>query len=278
MILLSTGTLNTLGMARIFALAAEVGFDGIESMIDRRWDTRDAAYLRRLSAEYGLPVAVLHSPFLPDVDGWPTDQLGRLQHTLDVAQELGVRFVVTHLPFRACLMTLSWFGPKPWRFTAPIPWRRKEPYYHLLRDGGVAELEAESGIIIGVENMPARRFVGRTVDPYWFNRVDELLRFPHLTLDTTHLGTWGLDPVAVYGRLKDRVRHVHLSNFANGMEHRPPTDGELDLCAFLRTLAGSNYDGTISVEGEPAAFHAEDEAQCLAELRRTLAFCRENLA
>lgn len=278
MILLSTGTLNTLGMARIFALAAEVGFDGIESMIDRRWDTRDAGYLRRLSAEHGLPVAVLHSPFLPDVDGWPGDQLGRLQRTLAVAQELGVSFVVTHLPYRLYLMSFSWGGPKPWRFTAPIPWRRQEPYYHLLRDGRVAELEKESGVVIGVENMPARRFLGRKLDPYWFNRADALRRFPHLTLDTTHLGTWGMDPVATYEKLKERVRHVHLSNFADGVEHRPPTDGQLDLRAFLRTLSRSGYDGTISVEGEPAAFHAEDEAQCLAELRRALAFCRENLA
>ena len=278
MIFLSTGTLNTLGMHRIFALAAQVGFDGIESMIDRRWDTRDAAYLRRLSAEHGLPVGVLHSPFLPDVDGWPTDQLGRLHYTLDVAKEMGVPFVVTHLPYRLYLMSFNWGGPRPWHFTAPIPWRRQEPYYYLLRDGGIAQLEAESGVTIGVENMPARRFWGRKLDPYWFNHADELLRFPHLTLDTTHLGTWGLDPVAVYEKLKGRVRHIHLSNFANGVEHRPPSDGELDLRAFLRTLAQNKYDGTISVEGEPAAYRADDEAQCLDELRRALDFCRENLA
>jgi sugar phosphate isomerase/epimerase len=266
-------------MHRIFALAAEAGFDGIESMIDRRWDTRDAAYLRRLSAEFNLPVGVLHSPFLPDVDAWPTDQLGRLEHTLAVARELSVPFVVTHLPYRARLMTLSWFGPKPWRKTLPLPSFWRGPYFDLLNSSGrLAQLEAESGVTIGVENMPARRFWGRRLDPYWFNHADDLLRFPHLTLDTTHLGTWGLDPVAVYEKLKGRVRHIHLSNFANGVEHRTPADGELDLRAFLRTLAQNKYDGTISVEGEPAAYHADDEAQCLAELRRALDFCRENLA
>lgn len=277
MIFLSTGTLNTLGMHRIFGMAAQTGFDGIEIIIDRRWDTRDARYLRRLSAEYGLPVAVLHSPFLPDVDGWPADQLGRLHYTLDVANELRVPFVVTHLPYRLYMMSFHWGGPRTWNFTAPIPWKRQEPYYHFLQDG-LAALEAESGITIGVENMPARRFLGRKMDPYWFNHTDELLRFPHLTLDTTHLGTWGMDPVEVYGTLKERIRHIHLSNFADGKEHRPPPDGELDLAALLRALARDGNTGTISLESDPSVFHVEDEDQCLAELRRSLAFCRENLA
>lgn len=278
MIFLSTGTLNSLGLSRIFDLGARAGYDGIEIIIDRRWDTRDASYLRRVSAEYGLPVAVLHSPFLPDVDDWPTDQLGRLQHTLDVAQELGVRFVVSHLPHRLHPMTFTWGGPNPRRFSAPIPRLWRGPYYDLLNGDGLAGLEAATGITIGVENMPARRFFGRTFDTYWFNHTDELLRFPHLTLDTTHVGTWGQDPVAVYDRLKERVRHIHLSNFANGMEHRPPPDGELDLRALLRALTRSGYTGTISVESGPDVFHVDDETQCLADLRRSLAFCRENLA
>ena len=37
---LSTGSLYTYGLDRVFALAAEVGFDGIEVLIDPRFDTR----------------------------------------------------------------------------------------------------------------------------------------------------------------------------------------------------------------------------------------------
>lgn len=277
MILLSTGTLNTLGLSRIFALAAEAGFDGMEIMVDGRLDTRDARYLRRLSSEHGVPIAVVHSPFLPDVEGWPADQLGRLERTLALAGELGVGLVVTHLPYRLYLMWLTVSGERPFRFTAPLPWLRREPYYALLRDGGLAALENETGITIAVENMPARRFLRRYWGLYWFNTPEELLRFPHLTLDTTHLGTWGLDPAAVYAQLQDRVVHVHLSNFAAGKEHRPPADGDLALGDFLRVLARKGYAGAISVEGEPNSFRADDEATCLAELRAALAFCRENL-
>ncbi|MDH7488186.1 MAG: sugar phosphate isomerase/epimerase [Anaerolineae bacterium] len=277
MILLSTGTLNTLGLSRIFALAAEAGFDGVEIMVDGRLDTRDARYLRRLSSDYGLPIAVVHSPFLPDVEGWPADQLGRLERTLALAGELGVGLVVTHLPYRLYLMWIGATGPRSFRFTAPLPWLRREPYYALLRDGGLAALEEETGITIAVENMPARRYLGRLWRLYWFNTPDEMRRFPHLTLDTTHLGTWGLDPVAVYGQLQDHVVHVHLSNFAGGKEHRAPTDGDLALGEFLQALARNGYAGAVSVESEPNAFHADDEAACLAELRAALAFCREHI-
>ncbi|MGB9593716.1 MAG: sugar phosphate isomerase/epimerase family protein, partial [Anaerolineae bacterium] len=196
---------------------------------------------------------------------------------LALAGELGVGLVVTHLPYRLYLMWIGANGPRAFRFTAPLPWLRREPYYVLLRDGGLAELEREIGITIAVENMPARRYLGRLWGLYWFNTPEAMRRFPHLTLDTTHLGTWGLDPVAVYGQLRDRVVHVHLSNFAGGREHRAPMDGDLALGEFLQALAWSGYRGAVSVEGEPNAFHADDEAACLAELRAARAFCREHL-
>ena len=59
MIALSTGSLYTFGTARVFELAAQVGYDGIEVLVDHRPDTRDPAYLRRLSSEHGLPIVVL---------------------------------------------------------------------------------------------------------------------------------------------------------------------------------------------------------------------------
>ena len=197
MIALSTGSLHSYGTARVFELAAQVGYDGIEILADHRWDTRQPAYLRRLSAETGLPIVAIHSPFVVQVPDWPADQLGRLRRTVALAQEVGARTVVTHLPFRFYAIMGHWHAYRPRRFVLPVPLPRREPYYHFLRNGP-AELEAETGITIAVENMPLSRFLGLRVNAYWFNSPAELSRFPHLTLDTTHLGTWGLDPLAVY--------------------------------------------------------------------------------
>ena len=91
MIALSTGSLYSYGTARVFDLAARVGFDGIEIIVDHRWDTRQPSYLRALSDGHNLPIVALHSPFLTlDAPGWPDDELGRLRHTVALAQEIGV--------------------------------------------------------------------------------------------------------------------------------------------------------------------------------------------
>jgi len=274
MIALSTGSLYNYGTARVFDLAARAGYDGVEVLADHRWDTRQPAYLRRLSADHGLPIVAVHSPFATEVPDWPSDQLGRLQRTVVLAQELGASTVVTHLPFRLYAIVGHWHGHRPRRFVLPVPLPRREPYCRFLLNG-LAELEAESEITIAVENMPLHRFLGLRVNGYWFNSLSGLGSFPHLTFDTTHWGTWGLDPLRAYECLRGRVAHVHLSNY-DGKEHRSPPDGHLPLAELLRRLARDEYQGAITVEGEPGALDADDEARCLAALRRAVSFCRRH--
>jgi sugar phosphate isomerase/epimerase len=280
-IALSTGSLHTYGTARIFGLAVEVGYDGVEVMVDHRWDTRQPDYLRRLSGDYNLPVVALHSPFLTlDTPGWSDDALGRLRHTVNLAQALDVPTVVTHLPFRFHALVGRWYAAQQHSFKLPVPIRRREHYSRFLCNG-LGSFEAEVGVVVAVENMPAHRFLRWRVNSYAFNSIAEIARFPHLTLDTTHLGTWGMDPLAVYEQLRERIVHVHLSNFDGAdkkrpVEHRSPPDGHLPLAELLRRLACDGYRGVITVETSPDALDAEDEKKCLAALRRALAFCREH--
>ena len=158
MFILSTGSLYTFGLNRVFALASEAGFDGMEVLIDAKQDTRDAAYLRRLSADYGLPIAALHSPFVPDIPGWPPDQLGRLKKTVKLARELSAPLVVAHLPLRlhGLIINSTLLGNR--RFLLPLPLPRRDAYYRFLLEGRIKELESFSNVIIAVENMPAHSF------------------------------------------------------------------------------------------------------------------------
>jgi len=271
-IALSTGSLYTYGAARVFDLAARAGYDGVEVLVDHRRDTRQPGYLRRLAADSGQPIVALHSPFVLDVPGWPDDQLGRLKQTVALAQELDVPLVVTHLPLRTYALESYWHGRRSRRFFLPMPLRRRGYYADFLRDQ-LEVFENDVGVTIAVENMPARRFLGRAIDGYWFNTPTDLERFPHLTLDTTHLATWGLDPLAVYRQLEHHVAHVHLSNY-DGREHRSPVDGHLRLEGLLHHLAECAYRGAITVECHPDALEAGDEARCMAALQQAAAFCR----
>ena len=122
-IALSTGSLYTYGIARVFDLAAKAGFDAIEVLVDHRWDSRHPAYLRQLSRETGLPLAAVHNPFVSHVPGWPHDPLGRLQKSVALAQEVGAEVVVTHLPLRirAARLELYGFRTRPLLLPIPVP-------------------------------------------------------------------------------------------------------------------------------------------------------------
>ncbi|MGZ4150788.1 MAG: sugar phosphate isomerase/epimerase family protein, partial [Actinomycetota bacterium] len=72
----------------------------------------------------------------------------------------------------------------------------------------------------------------------------------------------------------DRVRHIHLSdNAGKGWDsHLPPGEGVLPLDAFLRDLAASGYDRTISLEVDLRRYLTEP-----ARLREVLVGMRERV-
>lgn len=274
MIALSTGSLYSYGLNRVFDLAAQAGFQGIEVLVDQRWDTRQAHYLKTLQETCGLPIVSLHSPFAPGIQGWePPGQLNHLQRTIALAQELGARHVVAHLPFRFAdtWLHIPWLREKPVLLPIPIP--RDGSYRRFLLNG--LEAGAAAGVTVVVENLPCRKLLGFTYNGYQMNSLAEWGSLPHLNFDTTHLGTWGYDILAVYEQVKARVRHVHLSNF-NGKEHRPPWDGHLPLDELLRRLRRDAFTGILCVELDPAPLQAEDEEKVQANLRRSYEFCQEH--
>lgn len=275
-IALSTGSLHTYGIARVFTLAAEAGFEAIEILVDHRWDTRQPGYLKRVSVGSGLPIVAVHSPFVPSVPGWPGDPLGRLRQSAALAQELEASVVVAHLPLRIHGVKIEFFGLSTRPLSLPLPLPVSGDYRHFLLNG-LARFEDEEGVCVAVENMPARRILGRRLEIHSLNTLDALAGLPHLTLDTTHLATWGMDPVDAYERLKARVVHVHLSDF-DGKEHLLPEQGHLPLAEFLRRLKRDGYQGAVSLELRPEVLQAEEEEQALVHLQRAIAFCREHLA
>jgi sugar phosphate isomerase/epimerase len=122
--------------------------------------------------------------------------------------------------------------------------------------------------------MPVKRYWGREVDIHWLTDMETWSQMPHVTLDTTHIGTRGYDLLDVYERVRSRMVHVHLSNF-NGKEHRRLEDGHLPLAELLQRLKQDGFEGAVSLEMGPEALQAEDEDQVQAHLQQMVAFCRE---
>jgi sugar phosphate isomerase/epimerase len=256
---LSTGSLYSYGLDRTFALAAEAGFDGIEILVDLRYDTRQPGYLRRLMDRYGIPILCVHAPFRPRrLEAWPRANPQSVFAAVEVAAAVGAGVVVAHLPLRA-----------------------ERDYARWLLGELPAWQEAHPGPVVAVENMPTKWVPWWPFGPldFWrLNRLEEWGSFPHLNLDTTHLATKGLDILATYERLRERVAHVHLSNARRQgrrvQEHRRLEDGFLPLDALLGRLARDGYPGIASVELHPQALEAAHEEKVRLHLREQIAYCR----
>ncbi len=278
--ILSTGSLYNYSIDRVFALAAEAGFDGIEMMVDNRWDTRQADYLKQVASDHALPIHALHSPFNRNCRGWGETEFVAIARTAELAAELGVQVVVHHLPMRVGLAFLQ-TGSRIIRL--PNPFDRGHRQYVAWLNGSYQALQASTDVLLCIENMPSFRALGMRVNPALWNphsraTLDQIVRFPNITLDTTHLGTWGLDPLEAYDRWGERVKHVHLSNF-DGSEHRRPEVGSLRLDAFLARLAADRYSYSISLELQPDALNAgAPDERVVALLRGSLEYCRRAAA
>ncbi len=268
--LFSTGSLHTYGIARCFEFAAQAGFDGVELVVDDCWDTRQPEYLQRLMQTAGIAIHAVHAPLFA-VAGWPNDEPERIRRTVALAETVGAGVVVHHVPLKADYGVWTAAGK---RYFVPLLWGPvNRRYRRWLRDG-YAAFQAATPVKLCIENMPAQRSWRRWNAHCW-NTTPALRRFSALTLDTSHLGTWGLDPTDVYRQLGDRVQHVHLSNF-NGREHQYPESGDLNLAAFVAQLAADGFTGAVTIELTPRILEAgRDDAQIVASLATSLRHCRD---
>ncbi len=108
-ILLSIGSLRFFGLDRVFMVAKDLGFDGVEVIVDDRWDTTDAGYLRLLSERYALPIPSLHSPFsFIKPPAWGNDQVEHMRRSVKLAEDIGSELLVIHLAFFADRRYAGW--------------------------------------------------------------------------------------------------------------------------------------------------------------------------
>jgi sugar phosphate isomerase/epimerase len=280
MILLSIGSLRFYELDKVFFIARDLGFDGVEVIVDQRWDTADPLYLKRLAGRYGLPIAVVHSPFMfIAAPAWGSDPVERMENSIRLAEELGSEIVVFHLPFFTERRYLRWV------------------------EAELQKRQERTGVKLAVENMPqAYKILGplgvvlhtgffyKVHRRRWYNRIlrlvskrcfvnndlEYLLHFPHIVLDTTHLATGGGDPVVAYEKIKSRLALIHVSNF-DGREHQPLSIGRIDMRGFLVHVAKNGYGGHVTIELMPDHYPDKTEPTARAILAADLALCRSCL-
>src|SRR3989339_692475 len=98
---LSTESIKGYGLARIFQFAKDAGYNGIDLAMDPTdFDTCDADYVAKVSAEVGLPVLVIQAP--------KKTSEGGVEDAVSMAKKLGVKIVIIQSPKIFDLKLIKW--------------------------------------------------------------------------------------------------------------------------------------------------------------------------
>jgi sugar phosphate isomerase/epimerase len=237
-LLFSSAAFFARSLAETFRVVAGAGYTGVEVMVTKDPQSQDAATMRRLADEHGLEILALHAPsLLLTRRVWGTDPVGKIDHAVRVAAEVGIPIVVMHPPYR---------------------WQQS--YRRWLRDE-LPVMESRTGITVAIENMFPVHVGSRPLTFHANQDLDDLEGIPHLVLDTSHAAVSRHELTEVRRLFGDRLRHVHLSdNAGRGWDsHLPPGQGVLPIDAFLDDLVASGYSHAVSLEVDLRHYFTEPD-------------------
>ena len=253
---LSTGSLFTLPMQKVFGLAAESGFDGVELIINQEFQRVNSVKLTRSLQEIAT-IHSIHAPFM-ELDGWG-GPIESLKHSVALAAECNIPLVNFHPP--------SWMGLEIgfWRWFYSIHDYQKE-----------VGLQGE--VAITIENMP---WVGKwKINPNILSNMQQMVDFIrdhnlYMTFDCTHIGSGKTDFINEFFLCHDsgRILNIHFSDYGHGREHLLPGHGILPLTRFLNHLRSIEYQGTVTLEISPKEL-PNSEHNILESLKEILSCLR----
>lgn len=250
---LSTASVYPEGAAAAFETAARLGYDGVEVMVWSDPVSQNAGALRALAEHHGVDIVSIHAPTLlltqrvMSADPW-----GKVDASIELAQEVGAPTVVLHPPFR---------------------WQKE--YARTFADG-VAEREHDTGIVLAVENMFPWAAGGRQVQAYLPHWDPVPQPYDHVTVDLSHTATARSDAMQMVLDLDERLAHIHL---ADGLlttlkdDHLVPGRGTQPCAEVLQHVATSGFAGAVVLEVGTRKRPKEREE----DLRESLDFARRHL-
>ena len=257
---LSTASVVPGSVPDTFAIAQELGYDGVEIMVWGEKASQDAIRLAALVEKHEQPVLAVHAPTLLVTRGvFGADPWDKVDRSIELAHYLEAPTVVLHPPFF---------------------WQTR---YARSFVAGVAQREATTGIHLAVENMftwrPRHAHSTRDFQAYSPTWDPVGQGYKSVTLDISHAATSGSDALAMARSLGPTLRHLHLTDGVPGPldDHLLPGQGNQDCAEVLRHLVATGFEaggGQVVVE---VTTRSMTTAQRLEGLASALAFAREHL-
>jgi D-psicose/D-tagatose/L-ribulose 3-epimerase len=239
--LISSAWLGTaVDTARGIELTKEIGFDTIDIFADPlEIEAKERRLIRKTCAAADLPVVAVVCCALGIAD---FNKPVRDFHVLRAKRYLDLGY---ELEAKNMLLVL---GEYIWQQEVIAPADQWNWAVDHVRE--LAEYAQGLGLELAIELEPFSLSIVNNID-----RMSQLLddvKHPaaRANVDISHLALVR-DSADKIGKLAGRVAHVHLSD-CDGKKHGdlPPGRGTVDFPPYLKALAASGFDGTVSIELE----------------------------
>ncbi|WP_235780912.1 sugar phosphate isomerase/epimerase family protein [Sinomonas notoginsengisoli] len=251
---LSSASVYPLSVYDAFAVAADLGFDGVEVMVTNNATSQRADELIHLAQRYDQPIVSIHAPTLLLTQQVWGSAWNKISQSCKMAVEVGCDTVVVHPPFR-------WQGNYAETFAQ-----------------GVRDLAGAYGVRIAVENMYPWRVRGRETLAYLPHWDPVGQGYQDVTWDFSHAATAREDSLAAIKALGSTLRHVHLTDGSGRSfrdEHLLPGQGTQRVAECLSHLAQNGFEGVIVAEISTRKAKVTGERERM--LAETLEFARTHL-
>jgi len=233
---ITTDSFKGYGLHRIFRFVKQAGFDGIEIVMGKEFDSSNSTYVNELVAENNLPVVA--------VSASPKSSKKLILNAIKFTKDINCQVLVIHPPELLNFKLVSWMKNE-------IPKIRKNEKIHIC-----------------LENTDASTFLG-ILPKYAMNNVNDLKAFKATCLDTSNLASKKIDLMQIYNKLKDTIKHIHISNSKNSKAHLLPSHGLLPLESFLKALNHNKYDKFISLRLQPKELKVGHDQKMIEILNET---------
>lgn len=239
-ILLSTGVgYLTHTLPEVEKMALDLGYDGVEVVMPpRHMDAKESSKLRDTSYSALTHAVSVHAP--GDIYDQPRFR-SALDDACGIAGMIGASIVVIHPATRE-------HGGRD-NVTESI--------------GYIKQKQRDTNIAIVYEVLVDPNSVEKSRQE-WFRKRQAYEKLEQwiadvkdydlaACLDTAHIGTWNVAPETLLEKLGNNLAHVHFGDYdaEKKIEHLIPGTGNVALTPFLRTLANTHPDITLTVELQP---------------------------
>jgi len=240
MLAITTDSFAGYGLDRTFELASKAGLDGIEVVIrHKEFDTYNAGYLKELSEKYKLPIIALSTSVEMSAE--------KATRIVDLAEKIGAPIITLTPP------DIFNFDYKKWVKNEMPNLRRKKK------------------VKIAIVNPPVKMVFG-IIPKHAFNDIYELKDVEDIAFDTSNVVGRSEPLLEIYSVLKQKIRHIHLSNAKSDQTHTLLANGNVPLESFLTRLARDQYKGALTLKINPHALGVGNDEKVLMNIENCKKF------